>query len=166
MNVLLPYKWSQDHVALVSGPGPSMIRNSNGCFSCEEEKSWTHKLRLKGFNMGHFGWYFCVNFGMVCPHAPPPPNLLLTPLSRTFNGSRTNHTTICLWAFMWSLFLIEHLYLSGICQGLYLGHVYTKAIGPCLLRILELSLVESVMGPALSLHEGSLGLQPHDVFIG
>jgi hypothetical protein len=71
MNVLLPYKWSQDHVALVSGPGPSMIRNSNGCFSCEEEKSWTHKLRLKGFNMGHFGWYFCVNFGMVCPHAPP-----------------------------------------------------------------------------------------------
>ena len=141
-----------------------MIRNSNGRFSCEEEKSWTHKLRLKGFNMGHFGWCLCVNFGLVCPHAHS--YLLLTPLSRIFKGPRTSRTTICLWAFMWSLFLIEHRYLSGICQGLYLGHVYTKAIGPCLLRILELSLVGSVMGPALGLHEGNLGLQPHDIFIG
>ena len=31
---------------------------------------------------------------------------------------------------------------------------------PWRLRTLEFSLVESVMGPALGLHEGSFGLQP------
>lgn len=67
---------------------------------------------------------------------------------------------------MRSLFLIEHLCLSGVCQGLYLGHVCTKAIGPWLLRILEFSLIEGVVGPTSGLHEGSHGLQPLDIFIG
>jgi hypothetical protein len=38
------------------------------------------------------------------------------------------------------------------------GHVYTNAIRPWLLRILELSFLQVSRAPTLGLHEGSFGL--------
>ena len=42
----------------------------------------------------------------------------------------------------------------------YLWYVYMIAIRLWLLRILEFSLVESVKGPTLGLHEDKFGVQP------